>query len=129
MTRLATQEKSRLSGGFFDRELAVNEIQKRALTVEHGFHRHPSSPELIEVAQGFFGIFELQVTAVMVVLQQQRTIIIIIGIFNFDHGNRAGANVLNQSLLDLAPIFFIGDPAHYLFIATLLVLEQVELSN
>src|SRR5689334_11696228 len=127
--RRVWQLKKKLSGRLFDRELAVNEIQQRALTVENGLHGHASSPELVQVAEGFFGVFELEIATVMVMLEQQGTIVIVVGIFYFDYGNGAGADVLNQSFLDLAPVLLIGHAAHYLLITTALILEQVELAN
>src|SRR5689334_13344075 len=123
------QLKTNISRGLFDGEFAVDEIQERTLTVQNGLHGDASSPELVQVAQAFFGVFELEIATVMVVLEQQYTVIVVIGIFYFDYGNGAGTDILNQRFLDLAPVLLVGDPAHHLLITTAFVLEQIELAN
>ncbi len=59
----------------------------------------------------------------MMVPEEQRPVLIIIGIFNFDHGNGAGADILNQSFFDLTPIKIIRDSADDLFITPRSILE------
>ena len=57
------------SGGFFDDELAVGKREQGAAAVDHCFHDHVMAPELLDILESFLGIFELQVAAVVVVLE------------------------------------------------------------
>ncbi len=49
------------------------------MIVEDGFHGDVPAPELLDILQSFLGILQLEIAAVMVMLEQQRAVVLVIG--------------------------------------------------
>ena len=54
---------------FFYREFAIGEIEKRPLIIDHGFHGDVVAPQLLDILQRLFSVLQLQIAAVVVMLQ------------------------------------------------------------
>ena len=106
----------------------------------HATWRHPDDTDLylaaaqptakpVDILQGFLGVLQLQIAAVMVMLEQQRAVVLIVRVDDLDDRDRAGADVTDQGVLDVLPALFVGDMADHLFIAAGFVLEQIQFAN
>jgi len=85
------------------REAAIVVAKQRALALQRALEHAFAAPEPIDERYGLFGIFELKIAAVMVMLQIKRAIMSEVGVLDLDYRDRAGADILDQRFLDFLP--------------------------
>ena len=67
------------------REAAVVGAEQRALALQRGLEHAPRGPTAAHVREGLLGVFELQVAAVVAVLQIERAILAEVRVLDLDH--------------------------------------------
>ena len=87
------------------------------------------SPQLVQVLQSFLGILKLQIASIVMMPEEQRAILVVIGVFNFDDWYRARADILNQGFFDLTPVEVIGDSTDDSFISPRSIFEKIKFSH
>src|SRR4051794_33396743 len=87
------------------------------------------SPQAVYKAESPFGVFLLEIAAVVLMLHIQGTIMVMIGVFNLDHRYRAQADILQEGGFDFPPAVVIRDFGDDRFVTTRLVLKQIHLAH
>src|SRR5262249_33724923 len=107
----------------------IVEYEQSTLAADDGLQRHLAPPQTEQIGERPLRIFEVEVATVVVMLQIERAVVSVAGVFDLNDRHASHADVLDQRLLDLLPSVLIRNLGDDQIVALRLVLEEIHLAH